>query len=709
MAKSDICPVCKNPKSADTSGSLTQWINLCSCDLITDETDDVIEVRICGLCGKRIAEGRAGSFTQYIFRSDKCECPEPQPRTEKRKIDQTTTTEITEDLEDEIELELENNSFPASRYKPLALLGQGVTGSVYLARDRLLNKKVAIKILTSFDPEKLISFQDEARATSQLKHESIVALLDFGVSEDNTPYMVMEYLQGETLEELLFKERTLDLETCKSLFSQLTSALSLAHKKNIYHRDLNLRNIILVPKDNQYQVKIIDFGLASWKKTDGSFSGEQNENIVGTPFFMSPDQGLGKTYDARSETYSIGCIMFNALTGSPPFSGENAIQTLSFHANETPPKLEDNCEETFPQELEDLVQKALAKDPDHRFQSMEELKESLLSIEETIQAEPITKRLVEKPKKIDKNLVLISGSFILVFLVGAAMIFGQFKKSQKEFNPSKHTIKKTTKKDDIPEIKTIEDSAAESGYLGKKWELEGNMMKGVEVTDEDFKDLKMPPKCTFINLWGGSMNVTGAGLKYLVGTKLSKFQSSAPSFSDKGAYYLTKFPGIKVINIQTTEKLTEKGIKYLASIPSLEHLQLRFMILPEKTTEILSTSKSIRSLDFGHSRSFTGEDIANLAKIKKLKRLSLADIGLKDSWLEPFTKSNLKRLEIHENKITDKGLRILARVKTLRRLKITADENITEAGFKDFQSKRPECKIQRVGGSLIPQLNLETH
>ena len=706
MAKSDICPICKNPKSADTSGSLTQWINLCSCDLVTDDADDVIEVQICGLCGKRIAEGRAGSFTQYIFRTDKCECPEPQPRTEKQKIDQTTTTEIVEDLEDEIELEIENKSFPVNRYKPLALLGQGVSGSVYLARDRLLNKKVAIKILTSFDPEKLVSFQDEAKATSQLKHESIVALLDFGISEDNTPYMVMEYLQGETLEEVLFKERTLNLDICQNIFGQLASALALAHKKNIYHRDLNLRNIILIPKDNQFQVKIIDFGLASWQKPDGSFSGEQSENIVGTPFYMSPDQGLGKPYDARSETYSVGCILFNVLTGSPPFAGENAIQTLSFHAKKEPPKLKDKCEEIYPPDLEDFIQKALAKDPDLRFQSMEAMKEALSSIEDTIQPDTISEDKIDKPKRTEKNLFYVSASLIIVFLAGAWTIFGQFKKSEKEFSPLKHTIKKTTKKDDIPALSTVEKHAVDVGYLGTKWDFDGTMMRGVEVTDEDFKDLKLPKKCRILNIFGGSLDFTGSGLQYIKEAKIYKFQSSAPSFGDKGAYFLTKFPNIRVVNIQSTEKLTEKGIEYLAAIPTLRHLQLRFMILPDHTSEILSKNNKLNSLDLGHSRNIKKQDIFNLAKIKELNRISLANTGIQDAWLEAFVGSKLRRLEIHENKITDKGLRIVARIKSLKMLKITVEDHITKSGLQDFKSKKPKCKIQEVGGQLLPDLNI---
>ena len=701
MATSEICSICKNPKSADSSGSLTQWINLCSCDLLPEEGEDLIEVQICGLCGKRIAEGRAGSFTQFIFRTDKCECPEPQPRREKLRLEEEKTVEIIENLEEEVELTLENKAFPLERYKPLAHLGEGVSGSVYLARDRLLNKKVALKVLTYFDPEKLVSFQDEARATSKMKHETIVALLDFGITKNNTPYMVMEYLQGETLESVLSREKRLDLSTCQKLFGQLASGLALAHKKEIFHRDLNLRNFILIPQGDSFQVKIIDFGLASWRKPDGGQSDENQTNLVGTPLFMSPDQGLGKPYDARSEIYSLACILYNCLTGEPPFVGETAIQTLSMHAADIPPSLEERTGIKFPSDLESFIQKALAKNPSERFQTMDEFKEALQAIEETVEPESTPGKPPKPGSSIDKNLIFVP-LFILVFVAGAGAVWQQFQNSKGKYTPANHQIDKVVESEDIPELNEVEKSAQELGYTDKKWVYENRIMRGVEVTDDDFEGLELPKDCRFLNILGGSMGVSGSGLKHLAGQKLQRFQTTSGAFSDEGAYNLTRLEGLKTINIQYTEKLTKEGVKHLLSIPTLVDLQLRFMAIPEGCTELIAKNDQLYELNFGHCKRLTKQDLINVAKCKSIKDLRLPDVDLVDSMIEPITTMKLERLEIHENPTTDKGLIMLTKIKTLRMLKVSRGDGITRGGIDQFKNLNPKCGVREMVGRLLP-------
>ncbi len=360
MTETDLCPICKNPKRSSSFGSLTQWIVACNCDLrdadLPDE--DEVSITICRDCGKRLGEGRAGSFTQFIFRSDVCRCK--VPRVLKNALDAAPIIEesdyTTEDS-DEIALDLGNDSFPSERYKPLSQLGTGGGGSVYLARDIMLNKRVAVKMLHMLEQKLLVAFQDEARATSKLNHPNIVGLIDFGLTKNEIPYMVLDYFQGRPLDDLIEKEGSLDWPLAQQIFDQVCGALEYAHNNGVFHRDIKPSNILLSMQENgKVDVKIIDFGIAKMEGSGASEFGKQATTVVGAPLYMSPDSGLGVQYDSRSEVYSLGCVMFEALTGSPPFQGETAIQTLSLHAHQAPPPMvEVQPDKDIPEEIEVLV------------------------------------------------------------------------------------------------------------------------------------------------------------------------------------------------------------------------------------------------------------------------------------------------------------------------------------------------------------------
>ena len=326
--QSDICPICNNPKVSKTSGSLTQWISTCTCD-IADSIENEVPIVLCKDCGKRVDKGRSGSLTQYIFRSDVCQCQKPNIPDELKTFEplySTTQTIVEEESFEELDYEI--SGFPYERYTPLKELGSGVSSAVYLAEDKLLNKKVAVKMLHLTASKQLVAFHEEAKATSQLEHPSIVKLLDFGVSESEIPYMVLEYFRGESLESKLNQEGKLAWSECQKVFSDVLSGLQYAHENKIYHRDIKPSNIIILQSIEQSSVKIIDFGIAKVEEKGAS----DEEDIVGAPLYMSPDQGLGRAYDARSELYSVGCVLYECLTGRPPFRGDTALETLSKHA-----------------------------------------------------------------------------------------------------------------------------------------------------------------------------------------------------------------------------------------------------------------------------------------------------------------------------------------------------------------------------------------
>jgi len=385
-----VCPSCLRPTAASSKGSLTQWVATCTCGLKPATVQHELSVQYCRTCGKRVGQGRHGSFTQYIFRHDTCRCEKPQiaEKTETVPI-QFTTQELPIDwIENQPAIDVGADAFPLERYKPFLLLGEGASGKVYLAADRLLNKKVAVKIVRNLTASQLIAFQQEARATSSLKHPGIVSLLDFGLIDSAVPYMVLEFVSGQSLQTALKLNGPLPWRQCIQVFKHLCDTLAYAHEQGIFHRDVQPGNILLSrEQDGPEGVRLIDFGIASLAAD--TLTDANGPTLVGTPLYMSPDQGLGRKYDARSEIYSLGCVLFECLTGSPPFRGETALETLSLHANAMPPSVtetfmlsEPDFDPGFPTVLEDIVHQCLAKKPEDRFQSVAELRDALDQIED---------------------------------------------------------------------------------------------------------------------------------------------------------------------------------------------------------------------------------------------------------------------------------------------------------------------------------------
>ncbi|MBX9693904.1 MAG: protein kinase, partial [Cyanobacteria bacterium] len=197
------CPTCMKPLGSSTGGFVTQMIGVCHCaqqPAEVEANDDVGPIQRCGHCSKPIQRSRAGSLTQWIFSEGRCTCANPLPIVD-TSIPNAVTLRAEDDwvaVDDNDELTLMPGTFPMDRYSPKVQLGAGASGIVYMARDRLLNKKVAVKTLRQLTGEQLILFQEEARVTSKLNHPNVIKILDFGPTESGTPYMVLEYIENVT-------------------------------------------------------------------------------------------------------------------------------------------------------------------------------------------------------------------------------------------------------------------------------------------------------------------------------------------------------------------------------------------------------------------------------------------------------------------------------------------------------------------------------
>lgn len=269
----------------------------------------------------------------------------------------------------------------SEEYEILSVIGSGATGTVYKARQVALNRFVAIKILQAHlvsDMAKVQRFELEAKALSQLDHPNLVRIFDYGLMPQ--PYMVMEYIEGAKLDELL-KTGPLPLSKTVEIVGQVCAGLGHAHEKGIVHRDLKPANIMLVTAESSAPVvKVLDFGLAKLiQDLDSSKPGlTRTGDVVGSPPYMSPEQCLGKIPDGRSDIYAIGCILCEMLTGARPFSALTTVEYMNKQVSASPPSLLDLKPDLIvPAAVEETVFKSLAKDPSKRFQSLSEFKENL--------------------------------------------------------------------------------------------------------------------------------------------------------------------------------------------------------------------------------------------------------------------------------------------------------------------------------------------
>jgi serine/threonine-protein kinase len=258
------------------------------------------------------------------------------------------------------------------RYEVGRLLGAGGMAEVFEGRDRLLARRVAIKVLQSQfarDPSFLTRFKREAQAAASLSHPNIVGVYDTG-SEDGTHFIVMEYVEGRTLKDVIRAEGPLYPQRAAEICADVCSALIAAHARGLIHRDIKPGNVMLTPEG---KVKVMDFGIA---RATTSETITQTAAVVGTAQYISPEQAQGQTVDYRSDLYSVGCCLYEMLTGTVPFTGATPVAIAYRHVREdpTPPRM---LNPDVPPPLEAICLKAMAKLPDNRFQTAAELHDDL--------------------------------------------------------------------------------------------------------------------------------------------------------------------------------------------------------------------------------------------------------------------------------------------------------------------------------------------
>lgn len=582
-----------------------------------------------------------------------------------------------------------------NRYEVLSLVASGGMGSIYKARQPALNKIVAIKMLRvqNRNDGSWARFQQEAKAASHLEHRNIIRVYDFGQTADGQPYMVMDFVEGVNLQNLIKDEKTLPIEESLNIIRQICAGMTHAHGHHVYHRDLKPSNIMLSQLDSVNPlVRIVDFGIA--KVLDSQSEGQnltQTGEVFGSPHYMSPEQALGRRVDARSDIYSVGCIMHEILTGSVPLSGATSFETLMKHMHDKPLSLRQAKPlGVFSDELVALVLKCLAKDPLKRFQTMQELSTAIDLLPESIAIAQRRgpgsgftggtttsiniKNLPTKPKLQRSRLAsfveerkLLCLSVLIAIILATGFVYINFgtTNGQKLFRVDKffHLAKQETAPPPVVQ--------AESEKIGPAHPLSDEPPPPTSIKKIKEEDVDKTVK-----------NSTTSDTKKEIGNRSNEIASTEPVASADQIPQDLGSTIIDLTNIDTDQKLAES----VQANPRAKTVILKGKYISDKGIQVL-TKLPIERLVIQDTK-LTNKGFAVLVNFPNLEVLNLLqNPNLDDESLVPL--SNMKKLKVldlsRSPRITDATLSRLPH--SIQALCLQADFRLTEKGFADV------CKL----------------
>lgn len=593
----------------------------------------------------------------------------------------------------------------SSSYEFSEVIGSGGMGVIYKARHPILKKLVAVKILHQINAQTVMRFQREAQAATNLHHENVIAVHEFGVTKEGQPYMVMDFLEGKSLAELIAERGALHQDLCLHIFDQLCNGIAHAHSKGVLHRDLKPSNIMLIaPESWKPQVQIVDFGIAKVLSPEGGDLGKltQTGDIIGSPLYMSPEQCLGKDIDFRSDIYSIGCVMFEALTGKPPIVGETMMETMLKQMNDKAPLLNQaRSGKDFPVWLERLVERALQKDPQQRFQSVKELKTAL---ERRIVPDPNSTSAAASAahfhswNKAPRFAVPLCAVLLLAVACAVALHLTHSPpntattlKAQSNVN---HDDTAATSKltDDLlndPNAATkamIEDTSndtitnvdrqpiTDEALLGLKDRIDVKVLRvpSSRITEAALRDIVHLPLVALI--LEDNKRITNKALEILTaeGSRtiaIEELSVAKTSINDAGLRYIPRFYKLENLNLRD-DGITNAGLVNLKRLKNLAVLKLGGnQSITDAGLANLSELTNLDSLELRYT-SVNGSGLNALKNLRYLRSLFLTGTPTNDAALAAIKQLPVMSLELDFTKVSSEGVGHLREIKTLKVLNL---------------------------------------
>jgi serine/threonine protein kinase len=510
------------------------------------------------------------------------------------------------------------------KYRVLRLLGLGGMGSVYLVHQIFLGKELALKtihqrcLLSDISTKR---FQQEAKAASLLNHPSLVSVHDFGFLENGEPFLVMDFVDGITLADRLKQGGPMDFEEACSIFSRVCLGLSYAHDQGVVHRDIKPGNIMLVSGaalGAEGSVKVVDFGIA---KLTGTDEGEiqaltRTGEIFGSPLYMSPEQCGSGLVDRRSDVYSLGCVIFESLTGAPPFVGQNALATMMMHQSDLPLSLKEaSLGREQPEAVERIVAKMLRKSPCERYDNLGIVaNELMLCRRAALAGDPEQCKLVETPKPEPRRSTGVSIDLRqLIALMVAATLFGVLlgvfgdRLVLGRSGASKEIVLRDT---DYQAL----DTRPSASQIIPRLEPDGSYRVGLDYCDITPGVMQRLAAISGLkNVSASAAIFVGAGTESMFSNlkDLEVLDLSSTTITDNTLKALAKLPKLRYLNLDGVLTVTNEGLRALQG-SSIRKLRLKGTNIDRSTLEIIAGYKKLQVLSL-QGTAMGVKDVAALA------------------------------------------------------------------------------------------------
>jgi serine/threonine protein kinase/Leucine-rich repeat (LRR) protein len=553
-----------------------------------------------------------------------------------------------------------------SRYEFLEPIGKGGMSVVYKARHRLMGNLVAIKLLQDKLTENAAHvkrFQQEAQAAGRLDHSNLIKVNDFGVLSSGYTFLVMDYADGHSLSEVIHADGHLSGERALPLFMQICDGLSHAHTKGILHRDLKPSNVIVINDPHLGErIKIVDFGIAKMTAEEGGVDAKLTATgeVFGSPYYMSPEQCSGSPVDQRSDIYSMGCLMYEVLTGRVPLAGTNLFETIHKQISEVPEPLSKYVSDATSTALSGVVDKALAKAPGDRYQNFGEMLRDLQKV-----GAGHTISNARRPTKAGLGwAATAAGCGALVALSVAAYIYhvGPFAPPQvvPSVAPRVEVTPPPVAPPAPPKKKVL--SPREDAVRQYKTYPFTNManMNSAGLNDRHMFLLSRNRSAITVNV-ENNPGITSKGIAFFANhPTLENFHLDGTSIGDDGLVALGTLPKIKYLTLGNTH-ITPKGFKYLAKFSSLETLWLEDLDLTNADLAKLPVFPKLGAIKFDYNTALTDAAMPYIVKaFPHINHLTVRNTGITDGAIPELLKlKNLSKLSVYGSGFTRDGAKKL--------------------------------------------------
>lgn len=598
------------------------------------------------------------------------------------------TKKIADDADSEPQDASDQTPKQLGEYTILERIGAGGGGAVFKAVHRRMERTVVLKLLPRSTPESVARFQTEVKAAAKLVQPNIVTAYDAG-EQDGVSFLVMEFTEGTDLHRHVQEHGPLPVDKAVNYVLQAAKGLDFAHGQGIVHRDVKPANLLLTCDGT---VKILDMGLAQVRAS-------QQPQAVGTPDFMAPELALDPSKaDARSDIYALGCTLWYLLTAKPLFEASTVIQKILAHREQPVPSLRKARPEVT-DALDAFFRRMVAKRPEHRFGSMEELITAL--------------RAVQQPKS--RRPAWIWGLVVLVAVVPTTAwitVQGHRNDTSTEAATSKPaTVTDSTEdrsaakwalsvggkvtvqlQDGRQVVVTDPTVLPTTAFRVKAIDLHGKS----QATDDALSVLKELDQITDLNLY--QTRITDAGTEHLRDlTSLETLRLSETAITDEGLRNLDGLTKLKMLEIWGTQ-ISNDGLKHLSKMEDLTWLILADTKITDDGLRHLQGLLNLRDLRLARTK-ITDDGMKYITSLKELRTLEVYDTPITDAALKPLTVlKNLSSLNLARTKITDAGVDDLAKMRNLRQLNLDGTQ-VTQVGIKRLQAALPVCTISagRIG------------